>query len=230
MYKEKRVTGIILCAGSGTRFDVQKNKVYQEINGRPLIAYSIEKFSEHPYIDEMIVVTKPEEEELCKTIVEDTSALSNVKIVYGGETRKDSVYNALIVASGEIVIIQDGARPLLTSKMISDCIEQMDYVKGVTIGVKSKDTIKITDSEGIIVSTTERKNTWMIQTPQCFDKALLEKGHQMKFDKEITDDCMILEEIGYPVKVIEGEYSNIKVTVKEDIELAEKFMNLKNEI
>lgn len=227
MYKNKKVTAVILCAGSGTRFNSELNKVYIEINKRPIISYSIEKFSNNKYIDEIIMVTKPDEEELCNKAVNEFCKLGSIKKTYGGDTRKDSVHNALNIATGDIAIIHDGARPLLTDKMISDCIESMDVFKGATIGVKSKDTIKITDDEGIIISTTERKNTWIIQTPQCFDKELLLKGHEIETEHgvEITDDCMIMEILGYPVKVIEGEYTNIKVTIKEDLDLVEKFLN-----
>ena len=227
MYKEKKVTGVILCAGSGSRFGIGINKVYEMICDRPLISYSMEKFSNHPYIDDLVIVTKPEEVEMCKEVAEIYCNLDKTQIIYGGKERQESVYNALQITDGEIVIIHDGARPLVTDKMISDCIEAMEEYSGVTIGVKSKDTIKITDDNGIVSSTTVRKNTWIIQTPQCFDLKLLMEGHELANRQElgVTDDCMIIENMGKEVKLIEGEYSNIKVTIQEDLILAEMFMN-----
>ena len=229
MYKNKKVTAVILCAGSGTRFKSEINKVYLNIGENPIISYSIKTFSNNQYIDEIIMVTKPEEQEMCEQATKEYCKTENFKIVYGGQTRKDSVYNALKIAIGDIAIIHDGARPMLTDKMISDCIEEMDNFTGVTIAVKSKDTIKITNDEGIVKNTTNRKNTWLIQTPQCFNKELLIKGHEMpsKEGIEMTDDCMIMEQLGESVKLIEGEYNNIKVTIQEDLKLAEFYIKEK---
>ena len=227
MYKNKKVTAIILCAGSGERFGKETNKVYKEIKDKPIMAYSMEKFSNNKYIDSLIIVTKLEEKEECSQIAKKYCNIENKQIIYGGKERQDSVYNALKVADGEIVIIHDGARPLVTDKMINDCIEAVDSFDGVTVGVKSKDTIKIANNEGTVLSTTERKNTWIIQTPQCFNKEILLKGHNLAKEqgKAVTDDCMIIENMGKKVKIIEGEYTNIKVTVPEDIQLIEGFLS-----
>ena len=96
--------------------------------------------------------------------------------------------------------------------------------KGVTIGVKSKDTIKITDDNGIVESTTKRSNTWIIQTPQCFDRKILLDLHEKYKDSIVTDDCMLLEKDGYKVKIIEGDYTNIKLTTYEDINVIKEFL------
>ena len=101
----------------------------------------------------------------------------------------------------------------------------MDYFKGVSIAVKSKDTIKITDDSGIVKETTLRKNTWVIQTPQCFERDTLLKMHEKYMgDETVTDDCMLMERSGNPVKLIEGEYSNIKVTTYDDISLVRGYL------
>ena len=223
MYNNRKVVAVVLGAGSGNRFDSEINKVYIEINGKRVIEYSIEKFINNKYVDELILIVKEEEKNFWGEIIQK---YSNIKIAYGGETRKDSVCNGLEISDANIAIIHDGARPLVTDEMISNCIEAMNEFKGVTVGIKSKDTIKITNDNDVITSTTERKNTWIIQTPQCFDKELLLKGHKIELEEgiEITDDCMIMEMLGYPVKVINGDYTNIKVTVKEDIELVKAFL------
>ena len=101
----------------------------------------------------------------------------------------------------------------------------MKYYDGATIAVKSKDTIKISDDNNIVTATTERKNTWIIQTPQCFRRETLLKAHEkFKNNQTITDDCMLIELLGKQVKLIEGDYTNIKITTPDDINLIKEFL------
>ena len=100
----------------------------------------------------------------------------------------------------------------------------MSNFKGVTVGVKSKDTIKITDDNGFVTHTTKRSNTWIVQTPQCFDKRILLDLHEKYKEIEVTDDCMLLEKGDYKIKIIEGDYTNIKVTTYEDINIIKEFL------
>ena len=102
----------------------------------------------------------------------------------------------------------------------------MNKYKGVTIGVRSKDTVKIVDDNDIIVDTTNRNNTWLIQTPQCFDRNSLLMAHEKFKNEKATDDCYLLEKCGYKVKVIEGDYINIKITNKEDLLIIKGIMNI----
>ena len=101
----------------------------------------------------------------------------------------------------------------------------MEIIKGATIGVKSKDTIKIADENNIIIETTKRANTWIIQTPQCFDREILLSLHNKYRNEECTDDCMLLEKCYYEVKIIEGDYTNIKITTYEDINIISELIN-----
>ena len=118
---------------------------------------------------------------------------------------------------------------MIQDKFITECIEEMDNFKGVSIAVKSKDTIKITDDDGIVKETTLRKNTWVIQTPQCFErKTLLEMHEKFMDDETVTDDCMLMERSGNLVKLICGEYSNIKVTTYDDVNLVEGYLAVEN--
>ena len=147
-------------------------------------------------------------------------------MVVGGSSRKESVYNCLKETTADIVIIHDGARPAIKQNYIDKCIESMKEFKGVTIGVKSKDTIKITDENQVVVNTTVRANTWIVQTPQCFDRNILFIMHEKYKHDEVTDDCMLLEKEGYPIKIIEGDYTNIKITTYEDINIIKEFVKL----
>jgi len=219
MFQSKTVSAIILAAGSGTRFGGDINKVYLELGQKKVLQYSIDEFLLNKYIDEIIVVIKDGEDELYKKLG------YNIKTVYGGETRKDSVYNALKEAKGEIVIIHDGARPFITQDFINNSIETMQFFKATTVGVKVKDTIKLVDENNVVIETVDRSKAWQIQTPQCFDKGTLIKAHE-SYNNDISnvvDDCMLMEEIGETVRIIEGDYTNIKITTKEDIQLAKNF-------
>lgn len=180
--------------GSGTRFGGDKNKVYIEILDKPIISYSLNVFDKNKSIDEIILVVKDGEEEMINQILRQEKQEKPIKIVKGGKTRKESVYNALKEADCDIVLVHDSARPAIKSEYIDRCLQEMDRYKGVSIGVKSKDTIKITDENGVIVSTTKRANTWIVQTPQCFAKTELLMAHN-KFinDETATDDCVLLE-------------------------------------
>ena len=99
----------------------------------------------------------------------------------------------------------------------------MKEFKGVTIGVKSKDTIKIADDNNIVLNTTNRNNTWIIQTPQCFERTILKEMHERYLD-DVTDDCSLLERGGYQVKIIAGSYSNIKITTAGDLEIIKNYL------
>lgn len=223
---EKKVTAIILVAGNSTRFGKNRNKNFEVIEGKEVLLYSLEKFNENNLVNDIYIVCKKNEEDIVKKIVAKVELKKELQYITGGATRQESVYNAITKTSSDIVIIHDGARPMVKDKFITDCIEEMENFKGDSIAVKSKDTIKITDDNGIVKETTLRKNTWVIQTPQCFDrKVLLEMHEKFKGDETVTDDCMLMERSGNPVKLIEGEYSNIKVTTYDDVNLVKGYLS-----
>ncbi|MCI8519046.1 MAG: 2-C-methyl-D-erythritol 4-phosphate cytidylyltransferase [Clostridia bacterium] len=218
-----KVTGIILAAGNSTRFGQNKNKNLFTVKGRPIIEYSVEAFNAADKVDDIILVIKEEEKEYFENIVNTMKLNKSVKYVYGGASRKASVYNAISQTTADYVVIHDGARPNIKLTYIDKSLEEMENFKGTTIAVKSKDTIKICDNSNVVQNTTNRQNTWLIQTPQCFDRNILKNAHE-KFDlndESITDDCMVLEKCGYQIKVIEGDYSNIKVTTFDDMSIVE---------
>lgn len=223
---KKTVTAIILVAGNSTRFGQNRNKNFEKINGKEILLYSLEKFNENSLVDDITIVCKKDEEERVREIASKVKVEKPLNFVIGGETRQESVYNAISKTLSEIVIIQDGARMMIKDKYITDCINEMENFKGVSIAVKSKDTIKITDDSGIVKETTLRKNTWVIQTPQCFErKTLLEMHEKYMGDETVTDDCMLMERSLNPVKLIEGEYSNIKVTTYDDVSLVMGYLS-----
>lgn len=222
---KKKITGILLLAGNSTRYGKNTNKNFELVNHKTVLSYSLNIFNHSEYISDIILVTRQIDIDIVKSILLQEKIEKPVKIVIGGSSRQESVYNALIETNSDIVLIHDGARPCLKNHFIKDLIECMKEYKGATVGVKAKDTIKIVNEKQEVVETTERKNTWLVQTPQCFDrKILLEMHNKYKNNEHITDDCMLLEMDKYKVKMIEGDYSNIKITTADDINIVRSFL------
>ena len=229
MKNHKTVTAIILVAGNSTRYGKNRNKNFELVNGKAVVSYSLNIFDKNDYIDDILIAIKGNEIKEIKKIIKKENVTKDIKFVIGGNTRKQSVYNCLKMTNSDIVIIQDGARPMIKQEYINKCLEAMNQFNGVTIGVKSKDTIKITDDNNIVVSTTKRNNSWIVQTPQCFERKTLLKIHEKYNDEDITDDCVLLEKENYQVKIIEGDYTNIKITTYEDLSIIrEILLNYKN--
>ena len=225
MIDNKKVTAIILVAGNSTRYGQNRNKNFEIINEKTVLSYSLNEFDKNQYIDNIIIAVKEDEIQRVEKIVNAENTIKNVNLVIGGNSRKESVYNCITATDSDIVIIHDGARPLIKKEYINKCIESMNQFDGVTIGVKSKDTIKITDDNCIVIDTTKRSNTWIIQTPQCFNRNVLLKMHEKYMNEEVTDDCGLLEMDNYKIKIIEGDYTNIKITTVGDLNIVKEFIN-----
>ena len=224
MLDTKKVTAIILVAGNSIRFGQNRNKNFEKINGKTVLYYSLKAFDKNKYVDNIIIATKEEEISKVEDIIKQENITKSIKIVIGGSTRKQSVYNCIKDANSDIVIIHDGARPMIKQEYINKCIENMDKFKGIAIGVRSKDTIKLTDENNIVINTTKRANTWIIQTPQCFDRKVLLKMHNKYKKEDVTDDCELLEINNYKIKIVEGDYTNIKITTYEDLNIVKEFL------
>ena len=224
MLFNKSLTGIILVAGNSTRFGKNKNKNFEIVNGNSVLSYSIKAFCDNEYIDDIIIVAKKEEEDMVNRIISNFISKKSIHIIFGGCTRQQSVYNAIKSTNSDIVIIHDGARPAIKQDYINNIVKTMNNYSCATIGVKSIDTIKIANDEGIVLETTKRDNTWIIQTPQCFDRKILLDLHEKFKDFKANDDCVFFEKSGYKCKIIEGDYTNIKITTYNDIAIIKNFI------
>lgn len=224
MIEEKKVTAIILVAGNSTRYGQNRNKNFEILNGKTVFSYSLNAFAQNAYIDDIIIGAKKEEMTIIEKIIQEEQLEKPIHIVLGGNSRQETVYHCIQKANSDIVIIHDGARPAIKQEYINQCIESMEEYKGATMGVRSKDTIKITDNNNIVIHSTQRSNTWIIQTPQCFDRQMLLQMHERYQQEEVTDDCMLLEKNQIPVKILEGDYTNIKITTYEDRNIIEEFI------
>ena len=223
------VTGIILLAGDSTRYGNQKNKNFELLENGTVLDYNLKVFLNSNLIDNIILVIREQDILEIMSILDKYEIEKKVTIVFGGQSRRESVYNALFKTNSKYVVIHDCARPFIKEEYIDKCLSAMNKFQGASIGVKAKDTIKICDDNGVVQKTTKRSNTWQVQTPQCFDRKTLLKAHnKYQYDVDITDDCMLLENEGYKVKIIEGDYTNIKITTKEDINYFKSLSKLKS--
>ena len=217
---------IILGAGNGTRMKSEKSKLLLEIGSKTVIERSVEAFLSVSDIDEIIVVARERDVEIYSELLTD----ERISFVIGGATRQQSVKNAVeTVDEAHLIIIHDGARPLIKCEDIEKTIRAAEEFSAAAVGVYVKDTIKIVDKQGFVESTPDRSTLFAVQTPQIFDfdlyKSAMQKADEQGLD--FTDDCQLVELCGGKVKMVEGSYSNIKITTPDDIALAENL--LKNE-
>ena len=228
-----KTTAIVLAAGKGSRMKSDIKKQYMLLSGKPVVCYSIDAFERCPSVDEIILVCNQGEEEQCRRqIVEKYHYNKVTGIVAGGKERYHSVYEGLKEAGDEcgIVLIHDGARPLLDEAMIQRLLSEVRESHACVAGMPVKDTIKMSGADGYGDETLPRERLWMIQTPQVFDYPLILSAHEqlMECDDEqlkITDDAMVLEYIsGRKAKLVEGSYANIKITTPEDLLIAEALL------
>ncbi len=215
----KQISVVIVAAGSSNRMGLRTNKIFLDLCGQSVIERTINAFVDIPEIFEIILVTKKEFFDDFKDILNNISI--NIRLVEGGSSREESTFNGLLKVSKDsnYVICHDGARPLVSKKTILNVINELESYKAVITGVKSKDTIKVLSSDYEVISTPDRSSLYNIQTPQAFDKKVLLDGYKKFFEENgfATDDSSIVEKLNVRIKLVEGEYSNIKITTIEDI-------------
>lgn len=229
--KEKKISAILLAAGTGSRMKSKQKKQFMELNGLPLICYALSVF-EKSIVDEVILVTSKEDIDFCKQEIVEKYHYSKVKqIVAGREERYLSVYEGLkAIEQADYVMIHDGARPFIRDIDIKHIIDTLRDGYACVLGMPVKDTIKIVKTDQIVHKTPPRESLWTIQTPQSFPYVIIKEAYDKAIKEGIenlTDDAMVMEKtLHQPVKVIEGSYNNIKITTPEDIALAQAIWNL----
>jgi 2-C-methyl-D-erythritol 4-phosphate cytidylyltransferase len=223
------VTAIITAAGKGTRMNSDINKQYIEIAGIPVLSRTIKAFQQCEDIDSIILVVNEEDINFCRHRIVEYYNFTKVKsLVSGGAERQNSVYKGLCEVSQDckIVLIHDGARPFVTNDNIVDSINAVKTYGACGVGVRLKDTVKICDQNGFVVSTPDRNSLWSIQTPQVFAYHIIMDAHERAIQSNYigTDDMVLVEKLGIPVKIIEGNYQNIKITTPEDLAIGESII------
>ncbi|ADL33317.1 2-C-methyl-D-erythritol 4-phosphate cytidylyltransferase IspD1 [Butyrivibrio proteoclasticus B316] len=231
-----KTVAIVLAAGSGSRMKSDVKKQYMEIGGKPLIYYSLKAFEESIIDDIVLVVSRGDEEYVRNEIVDKYHFDKVTAIVEGGLYRYHSVRRGLMAAAPDCdyAFIHDGARPFVNDEIIMRALRAVKEHGACVVGMPVKDTIKISDDEGFARETPDRAHTWMIQTPQVFSYKMILELYQ-KLDRveedlmakgvNITDDAMVVEYFtDKKVKLVEGSYTNIKITTPEDIPTAEAIL------
>lgn len=233
MYKNKYVSVLIAAAGVGSRMGGNLSKQFINLGNKPVLAHTIEKFEANDYIDEIIIIMKEDDIEYCKNqIVRKYKFRKVSKVIRGGRERQDSVYNGILALNSktDIVLSHDGARPFVSHRMIEEAIEKTYDQGAAVVGMPVTDTVKIISESGEIETTPKRSLLWAAQTPQAFRKDILVRAYNRAIEDYFlgTDDSSLVERIGIAVSMVEGSYSNIKLTTPEDIKIAESIIEREN--
>lgn len=222
---------IILSAGSGTRMGKNLPKQFLPLNNKPIICHTIEKFQNCIEIDEIIIVMGETYIDFFESEILKKYTYSKIKkVVTGGKERVFSAYEGLkaIEETDSIVLIHDSVRPFVKIAHIKKIIDNTLKFDACILAVKAKETIKICKN-GFIKYTPPRENLWVAQTPQGFNYNLIKNAYEKTIEENlnVTDDASIVENLGINVKVISGDYENIKITTLDDLQIGEYFLNSK---
>lgn len=219
-------TVIIVAAGSGKRMKSAIAKQYIELKGRSILSYTIETFEKSNNIDEIVLVTNSSSLDFVKNEIIDVFGFKKVKcVVEGGKERQDSVYNGLkqVSSDTDVVLIHDGVRPFVDDNCIAELESVAMEYGACVLGAPVKDTIKVCDTDKNIIDTPKRDTLWLAQTPQCFKYSVITEAYNKAMDDGFygTDDSMLVERLGIKIKMVEGDYNNIKITTPEDLYIGE---------
>lgn len=229
---------IVPAAGEGRRMGPGAAKVWRSIGGVPVLVHTLRALRQAPSISAVCLIVPPGEEESFRCLLEEYHVTVEL-IVAGGAERQDSVRNGLTAVAGwpgwnvepenRLVAIHDAARPLIKAETIEQVVAVAAEFGAAGVGVRAKDTIKEVSSEGEIVGTPPRERLWAVQTPQVFRLSLILAAHQSAVESGFlgTDDCVLMERTGHSVRMVEGDYHNIKITTPEDIAVANVFIGQK---
>ncbi|STO32173.1 2-C-methyl-D-erythritol 4-phosphate cytidylyltransferase [Fusobacterium necrogenes] len=216
-----KVTMIVAAAGVGKRMGLGYPKQFFEYKGKPLFIMPLEVAQNSKIVDEIVVVTNKENVSLVENYCNQYGLSKIVKVIEGGKERQNSIYNALKYDNNsDIILVQDGVRPFLKEKYIEECCRVVVEERlGAVVGVQVKDTIKVINESFEVVSTPKRADLVAVHTPQAFEGKLLKEAYEIAERENFlgTDDSSLVERIGGKVKIVLGDYDNIKITTQEDL-------------
>lgn len=227
--QKTKCTAIILAAGQGKRMGTKIQKQYLEIDGKPILYYSLQAFEQSELIDEIVLVVGDGQIDYCQKQMVSKYGFKKVKaIVEGGKERYHSVANGLREVEEGYVFIHDGARPFVTEEILQRAYDEVIKHRACVVGMPVKDTIKIADENGFAKVTPDRNLLWQVQTPQAFETSIIKEAYKKLMESDtinVTDDAMVAEQmLGVKVKLVVGSYENIKITTPEDLKIAEFFL------
>lgn len=220
-------TAVILAAGLGKRMQAGHNKQFIEICGQSVLTHTLTVFAQIPEIAKIVLVVRAGEEDTCQNMIPEIAENKTV-LAIGGKERQDSVHNGIraITWECEYILIHDGARPLVTEEVIRRTLLAAQNSGAAICAVPVKDTIKQADSDGNVLATIPRESLWAVQTPQVFRADLIRRAYENAYvhNHYGTDDASLVEYLGEKIKIVTGDYENIKITTPEDIPTAEQIL------
>ena len=226
MFQGNKVGVIIPAAGRGSRLEGDQPKQFMDLNGKSILVRTVTHFLQSPLIDLIVIAANQQEINFMKQMINKDVSSKRVGFTIGGKQRQDSVWNCLKFLDKEsmdIVVVHDAVRPFITQDIIgSVLVAAMKYGAAVA-AVQPKDTIKLSNGDQFVQSTIHRDQLWIIQTPQAFQAPLLRQAFEKAQADNFygTDDASLVERLGKKVKIVPGSYDNIKITTREDFELAQ---------
>jgi len=233
--KQNSCAALILSAGSSTRMKLENNqsKQFLTLKDIPLLAHTLKAFQNSPDISEIVVVARVEDFNMISQLAKDFGISKLKNIVAGGDTRADSSLHGILELDGrcDFVAVHDGARPLVTQKVIHETVSAAIAHGAAAPGIQPNDTIKEIGADGFVITTHDRSRLRMIQTPQVFKFDLLKRA--LLYVKEnklaVTDDCSAVEYLNHPVYITQGDPENIKVTSGRDVEICEQILDARED-
>jgi len=220
-----RNIAVILAGGSGSRFGADMPKQFLTVAGKMIIEHTIDAFERHPLVDAIAIVSRKDFVEEMKDLVERDGYKKVVAVLEGGKERYHSSLAAIAAFTDDDdrLLIHDGVRPLVSERIITDCINALADYEAVDVAIATTDTIIELDEEGNISRIPQRRLLRNVQTPQCFRRGTISKAFELALADPAffpTDDCSLVHRYlpGTQIKVVEGDSTNVKVTYKEDLE------------
>ncbi len=220
-YMVEKVGALIAAAGASSRFGA--DKIFADMSGKPILAWSVDVCQKSGLIDEIVIVLSEKNIDAGKKLAANRKWSKVAEVTEGGIRRQDSVKVGLnLLHDCNWIVIHDGARPFLTEKMLRDGLEAARQTGAAIAAVPATDTIKLSLNEQVVQATINRKFIWSAQTPQVFRSDIIFEAYE-KITDEVTDDAEMVEKIGKPVKLFMGSYQNIKITSSPDLIVAREF-------
>lgn len=224
--KKTFCSAVIVAAGNSQRMG--KDKILMPLNGKPVIAYTLEAFQKSENIDEIVVVTKLDNLAAIADVCNEYGISKTSKVVCGGKTRAESSLAGVLAVSEEAshIAVHDGARPFVSAEVIERCVTAAESCSAVAPAVSAIDTVRLLNKKGAVTSTPDRDLVALIQTPQVFTANVITTALKKAVEKKlaITDDCSAVEAMGVKVSVVSGDPDNIKLTTARDIYIAERII------
>ena len=215
-------TAIIVAAGKSERMGAGTDKAFLSLGNKPVVAWSLIAFERCPEVDRIVLVVRKDQLVASKAVVRMFGISKIQAIVPGGAKRQESVQAGLDACDIDTrtVIVHDGARPCVTSDVISEVAKAAKRFPAVTVGRRMTDTVKRVEKGSVVAATEDREKLWTVQTPQAFQVKTIRAAYKALGKRDVTDDCQAVELAGEQVKIIENLRPNFKITTVEDLQIA----------